>query len=72
MLFYFISIIVIYFIISTISRVLKSKPRQLVILYVSIWNRPYPSKKTIDKIIFWLVVFAYLTILISFIININN
>lgn len=64
---FFITTIIVFGIIYTISRILMAKPKQLVVLYVSIWNKPYPNKKTIELITTLLLIIAYVVLLIYFI-----
>lgn len=64
---WFISSIIVFSFIYVINYILKLKLKQLVILYVSIWNTPYPTNKVIDKITNYILIVAYILLLVYFI-----
>lgn len=66
---FFITMVIAYSLLLLMNYVLKLKIKRLVVLYVSIWNRPYPSKKTIDKFTVTLCIIVYMLILIFSIIK---
>jgi hypothetical protein len=56
-------VFIIFLIVFIVFEIFKHKPKWLVILYFSITERPYPSKKQIERIGQCVAILAYILIL---------